>query len=143
VVTVMSTLPAAVAAGLVAFRTVEDTNCTLVAAPAVTKLTVAAAVNPVPVMVTTVPPAVGPAGGGTPVIVGSERQVNWSPSALALLPRAVVTVMSTLPAAVAAGLVAFRVVELTNCTLVAAPAVTKLTVAPAVNSVPVMVTTIP
>src|SRR5215472_3926207 len=138
----MSTLPAAVAAGLVAFRVVELTNCTLVAAPAVTKLTVAPAVNPVPVMVTTVPPAVGPDAGDLPVTVGAVPvvYVNLSSAEVGLVLAPVVTVTSTVP--VPAGLVALTAVEDTNCTPVPAFA-PNLTVEAAVNPVPVMVTTVP
>src|SRR5690348_13635324 len=137
VVTVTSTVP--VPAGLVALSTVEDTNVTgLAAVPP--NLTVAAAVKPVPVMVTTVPPAAGPDAGDTPVTVGPELQDYLARAEVALVPPAVVTVTSTWP--VPAGLVALSTVEDTNVTGVAAVP-PNLTVAAAVKPVPVMVTTVP
>ena len=67
-VTVTSTLPAA-CAGAVAVIDVAELTVTLVAATP-PKLTVSPAVNPVPVIVTDVPPAVGPLVGLTAVTVG-------------------------------------------------------------------------
>ena len=68
VVTVTSTTPAAlageVAVILVALTTVK------VVAPMVQNVTFVTPVNPVPVIVTTVPPLTGPLAGDKPVIVG-------------------------------------------------------------------------
>ncbi len=60
--------------------------------------TAVAAVKPVPVMATLVPPAVGPLVGAMPVTAGAATKVNLSPAEMALVPPAVVTVMSTVPA---------------------------------------------
>ena len=63
------------------------------------KLTAVAPVKLVPVMVTTVPPAVGPLLGLTPVTLGGVTKVNWSAGRVE--PRGpaagVVTVTSTVP----------------------------------------------
>ena len=66
-VTVMSTVPA-VPAGEVAVMEVSETMVKLAALPA--KLAPLASAKPVPVMVTTVPPAIGPATGVIPVTLG-------------------------------------------------------------------------
>ena len=68
-VTVTSTVPAA-SAGLVAVICVAETTITLVAA-VVPKSTAVAPLKPVPVIVTDVPPADGPAAGLTAVTVGA------------------------------------------------------------------------
>jgi hypothetical protein len=52
----------------------------------------------VPVIVTVVPPDVGPAVGLTPVTVGAATYVNRSADEVADVPPAVVTVTSTVPA---------------------------------------------
>src|SRR5262249_40778302 len=54
-----------------------------------------------PVIVTCVPPVDGPVLGLTPVTAGGDcaTKVNWSLALVALVPAAVVTVMSTAPAA--------------------------------------------
>ena len=59
----------------VALFTVND------AAAVAPKLTAVAPVKPVPVIVTEVPPAVGPLVGLTLVTVGAARNVNWSAGA--------------------------------------------------------------
>ena len=69
VVTVTSTVPAA-PAGEVTVIVVEFTTVTPVPAFA-PKFTVAPATKPVPVTVTEVPPAMGPASGETAVTVGT------------------------------------------------------------------------
>ena len=66
-------------------------------AAVVPKSTAVAVVNPVPVMVTEVPPVVGPEVGATEVTVGSAMNVNWSAEEVAEVPPAVVAVMSTCP----------------------------------------------
>ena len=68
-VTVTVTAPA-LPAGVVAVMAVLLTTTTLVAA-AVPNVTVAPAAKFVPVIVTAVPPAVGPLFGDTPVTVGT------------------------------------------------------------------------
>jgi hypothetical protein len=69
VVTVTSTVPAE-PAGEVAVTLVALTTVTPVAAP-LPKLTVTGAMNPVPVIVTSVPPASGPAVGEISVTGGT------------------------------------------------------------------------
>ena len=76
---------------------VADTTVTLLA-PVRPKSTVAPVTNPVPVTVTVVPPANGPAAGATLVIVGTGSYVNSSAGEVALVPPGVVTVTSTVPA---------------------------------------------
>ena len=70
-------------------------------AAVVPKSTAVAVVKPVPVMVTEVPPAVGPELGATETTVGPATNVNWSLALIGEVPPAVVTVMSTVPAALA------------------------------------------
>ncbi len=70
VVTVTSTVP--VPAGLSAVIVVSLTTVTFVAG-VVPKSTAVAPVKPVPVIVTSVPPAVGPVVGLKPVTVGARR----------------------------------------------------------------------
>jgi hypothetical protein len=68
------------------------------AAAVVPKSTAVAPVKVAPVMVTGVPPAVGPEMGATEVTVGTTTNVNWSAGEVAEVPPAVVTVTSTVPA---------------------------------------------
>jgi hypothetical protein len=56
-----------------------------------------APVNPEPVTVNVVPPAVGPEDGLTAVIAGGEIQVNWSANVVVEAPPIEDTVMSALP----------------------------------------------
>jgi hypothetical protein len=63
----------------------------------VPNVTAVAPVNPVPVTVTVVPPATGPAAGEIPVTVGTGAYVNWSAAEVGLVPPGVVTVISTVP----------------------------------------------
>ena len=72
VVTVTSTVP--VPAGLTAVIVVSLTTVRFVAA-VVPKSTAVAPVNPVPVIVTRVPPVVGPLVGLRPVTVGAATAV--------------------------------------------------------------------
>ena len=92
-------------------------------------------------IVTLVPPAVGPAGGLALVTVGGATKVNWSAAPVALVPPGVVTVTSTVPAD-SAGAVAVILLELLT---VYAPAAVppKLTAVAPVNPVPVIVTLVP
>ena len=78
VVTVTSTVPVPV--GLVAVIVVLESNLTRVDA-VVPKFTLEPAVNPVPVMVTAVPPATGPLAGAMPVTEteGGGRCVTGMP----------------------------------------------------------------
>jgi hypothetical protein len=140
-VTVTATGPAAWA-GDTAVRLVALVNVTLVAAVP-PKLTVEALVKLVPVMVTEVPPAVGPEVGVNPVTVGVAALVKVKTSAgvVALVWPASVTVTSTGPTAWA-GDTAVRLVALLKVTLTAAVP-PKLTVEALVNPVPVIVTEVP
>ena len=105
----------------------------------VPNLTAVAPVNPVPVIVTAVPPAVDPLAGEMLVTVGAETYVNLSPVTIALVLPSVVTLTSTVPAP--AGDVAVRLVAELYVTLAAT--VPNATVDVLVNPVPVMVTAVP
>ena len=61
-------------------------------------LTAVAPENPLPVIVTTVLPAKGPLFGVMPVTFGRTVYVNLSPATIALVPIAVMTLTSTVPA---------------------------------------------
>ena len=65
----------------------------------VPNLTVVAAVKPVPVIVTVVPPVTGPLAGAINVTAGAAVAVNWSATLTGLVIPAAVTVKSTVPAA--------------------------------------------
>jgi len=137
-VTRTSTGPTVIVAGDVAVMDVAELTTTPVAAVA-PKLTVEPKVKKVPVIVTDVPPAVGPLFGLTEVIVAAEAEyVNWSDAPVAEVPAEFATVTSTIPAA-PAGERAVMVVELTTVTLIAlfAP---NLTVELVTKLVPVIVT---
>jgi hypothetical protein len=142
VVTVTSTVPAD-SVGLVAVTDVGLLTVTPVAA-VVPKSTAVAPVRFVPVMVTLVPPAVGPEVGLTPVTVGTvagAANVNLSAVLVAETSVSVLTVTSTVPAD-PAGLVAAIDVALFTVKLVAGT-VPKFTPVAAVKPVPVMVTLVP
>jgi hypothetical protein len=139
VVTVTSTVPAE-PAGEVAVMLVSLTTVNEVAA-VLPKLTAVAPVNPLPVIVTDVPPASGPAVGEIPVTTGATVYVKWSAELVVELPPGVVTVTSTVPAS-PAGEVALILVALTTVNEVAAVD-PKLTAVAPVNPLPVMVTTVP
>jgi hypothetical protein len=79
-------------------------------AAVVPKFTPLAPMNPVPVIVTVVPPAVVPLEGATAVTVGAY--VNWSSGLVGDVPLVVVTVTSTVP--VPAGDTAWIVVAFTT-----------------------------
>jgi hypothetical protein len=117
---------------------VESSTVKVVAALA-PKLTAVAPAKPVPVIVTDVPPTADPLFGLTDVTVGGGVKMNWSSGLVALVPPAVVTVMSTVPDP--AGLVADICVELSTVKIAALPP--KLTSVAPVRSVPVMVTAVP
>jgi hypothetical protein len=139
VVTVTSTVPAACAGDDAVIDVAEFTVNDAAAVPP--KLTADAPVNPLPVIATLVPPAVGPAFGFTFVTMGPFAYVYWSPAPVALVPPGVVTVTSTVPAA-CAGAVAVIDVSLLTVKVVAAVA-PKLTALAPVKPVPVMVTLFP
>ena len=137
-VTVTVTAPA-VPAGVVAVMVVLLTTTTFVAA-ALPKVTVAPVAKFVPVIVTAVPPVVGPLFGLTLVTVGVPTKEN--PLArLPANPPGLVTVTVTGPA-LPAGVDAVMVVLLTTTTLVAAVP-PNVTVAPVAKFVPVIVTAVP
>ena len=110
-VTVTSIVPAA-CAGLV---TVICVSLTMVIAPVafatVPNFVQFAMRKPVPVMVTVVPPVVGPATGEMPVTVGVPSYVNLSADEVVDVPTELVTVTSMVPAA-CAGLVTVICVSL-------------------------------
>jgi hypothetical protein len=116
------------------------TTITPVAAAA-PKLTVEPATNPVPVIVTVVPPSVGPVIGLRDETDGGETYVNLSERDVALVTPSMVTVTSTVPTS-PAGAMQVIVVPETTATAVAGFA-PKLTVAPEKNPVPVTVTDVP
>jgi hypothetical protein len=99
----MSIVPAP-SIGLLAVIWVGETKTTLEALTP-PKETVLLAVKFVPVIVTVVPPPVGPEPGLTPVTLGGVTKVKWSAAEVLDVPPTVVTVMSIVPAA-SAGLVA-------------------------------------
>jgi hypothetical protein len=115
----MSMVP--VPAGAVVVIWVSDTTVNEVAGVA-PKVTEAAAVNPVPVIVTVVPggpdagltPDTEGAGGGAAVIV------NWSAVTTGLVPPGVVTVTSTTPVGAPVGTVVVICVSETTVKLLAA-----------------------
>ena len=93
VTTITSTFPFG-SAGVVAV--IEVFDFTTKAAETVANSTLEAPEKPVPVMITTVPPVVGPESGVRVVTVGrGGRKVNRSAAPVALLPPPVVTVTST------------------------------------------------
>jgi hypothetical protein len=138
VVTRISTVLAA-RAGEVTVRVLSLVTSRLVPG-VVPNLTAVASVNPVPVIVTAVPPATGPLAGEMLVTVGTGIYVNVSSATIALVPPGVVTRISTVPA-VPAGEVAVRLVSELYVTLAAM--VPNVTVDVLVNPVPVMVTAVP
>ena len=139
VVTVVLTVPAA-SPGVVAVISVEVTTLKEVAA-VVPNVTALVPVNPVPTIVTAVPPPSGPALGVTLLTVGTLSKLNWSADEVVEVPPGVVTVVSTVPAA-SLGVVAVISVELTTLKEVAA-VVPNLTALTEVKAVPVIVTTVP
>src|SRR5262249_45706229 len=109
----------------------------------VPKVTALAPVNLLPVMYTTVPPAVLPEVGLIAVTEGAvaAEYVYWSAAPVADVPLGVVTVISTTPAA-RGGAVARMVVAETTVKLVAAVVPKDTPLAP-LKFVPVIVTTVP
>jgi hypothetical protein len=137
VVTVMSTVP--VPAGDVAVICVAESTVKPVAAVP-PNVTASAPVRLVPVMVTEVPPASGPADGAIPVTNGNPIYVNSSAADAGLVPPEVVTRMSTV--LVPAGAVAVICVAESIVNEVAGVPANVTAVAP-VKLVPVIVTVVP
>ena len=107
-------------------------------AVSVPNLTLVTVENPVPVMVTVLPPASGPVRDSE-VIDGPEVYVN---GLAPVVPPGVVTVTVTVPAPWA-GDFTVRVVVPVTCTVVPWFPAPNVTVAPVRNPVPVSVTTVP
>ncbi len=106
------------------------------------KRTLVVPVKPEPVIVTVVPPAVGPDVGEIPVIVGiGALKVNMSAGTAALVPPEVVT-KTFLPPLASAGEVAAICVSDTTVKLAAAAGPNATLVVP-VKPEPVMVTMVP
>ena len=140
VVTVTLTTPAALAGEVTVILVAEFTVKAVV--PVVPNVTAVAPVNHVPVIVTRVPPDVVPFAGEMKLTVGSGMAyVNWLAAEFALVPPGVVTLTSTIPAALA-GEVAVILVALTMIKDVA-PVVPNVTFVAPINPVPVTVTTVP
>ena len=137
VVTLISTVPAA-RAGEVMVRVLSSVTCRSVPG-VVPNMTVVTPVNPVPVIVTAVPPVAGPLAGEMLVTVGTGTYVNVSSVTIALVPLGVVTRTSIVP--VPAGEVAVRLVAELYVTLAAT--LPNETVDALVNPVPVIVTIVP
>ena len=93
-----------------------------------------------PLMVTMVPPAVGPAAGDTPAMPGGAKKVYWSAALVALVPPTVVTLTSTVPAP--AGETALIDVALFTVNEVAGVAPNVTAIAP-FRFVPVIATAVP
>src|SRR5436190_1641213 len=138
-VTRTATTPPA-CAGVVAVMEVLFTTTT-VAAAVPPMAHVAPLTKSVAVMVTTVPPSVGPDAGDTVVMVGAVETYVNALASVPLCASGLVTVTLTAPAAWA-GVVAVIEVALVITTLVAA-APPIVTVAPATKLVPVIVRTVP
>ena len=112
-------------------------------AATVPKFTAVAPVKPVPVIVTTVPPAVLPLVGLTLVTAGAAAAVyvKWSEAETADVPVGLLTTTSTVPAASAGEKAVIEVSELT-VKLVAA-LLPKVTAVAPVKALPVIVTDVP
>ena len=134
----MSTTPAA-CAGVVAVIVVELTTTVTPVTGRPPNVTAVAPVKLVPVMVTKVPPAIGPEFGLTLETVGTVTYVNAAVPVP--VPPGVVTATSTAPA-VPAGAVTVIVVALSTVTFVAAVLPNVTAVAP-VKFEPVIVTLVP
>src|SRR5437867_7993956 len=104
------------------------------------KLTVAVVAKSVPVIVTSVPPVVGPEFGVTAVTVGGVMKVKQPPQ-VPVCVSTLLTTTSKVPAA-CAGVIAVMLVALMTTTLVAALP-PKLTVSGPTKSLPVTVTAVP
>lgn len=134
-VTTTATVPVPI--GVVAVIEVAEPTLTLVA-DAPPNVTVAPVTNPVPVIVTAVPPAGSPPFGDTAETVGAARYVN--PPDEATKPPGAVSATSTAPAA-CAGVVTITVVPVTVPKVPATPS--NVTEVVPVKLVPVIVTIVP
>ena len=137
VTTVMSTVPA-VRAGAVA--RIEVADKTVKDAFVVPKRTAVTFVNPEPVIVTAVPPLVGPIVGEMPVTVGNATYVNRSAGDVADVPPSATTVTSTAPAEPGG---AVALIDVADSTVNVADAAPKRTSVTLVKPVPVIVTLVP
>lgn len=95
VVTVISTVPMVPAADVAIIWVEELIKIKPLLLP---NITAVAPVKLLPVIVTLVPPFVGPEFGATDDILGAAWYVNWSAGVVALVATLVVTVTSTVPA---------------------------------------------
>src|SRR5262245_53851103 len=119
---------------------VDDTTCALVAA-APPKDTAAPTRMSAPVIVTLVPPAVGPVFGDTLASVGGFPLLNEKPAVSApICPSGLVTTTSTTPAACASVVAVIDVAVMVPIVAATPPIVT---VAPAANALPPIVTSVP
>jgi hypothetical protein len=139
VVTTTSTVPADAAAGVTDVIVVEFTSVNDCATEP--NISCVAPVKFVPVIVTCVPPVVGPELGLTDVIAGAGTYVYLSAATIAEVPPGVVTRTSTWPAAPAGEIAVIDVAEFTTTPVAALPP--NATVAPATKFVPVMDTDVP
>jgi hypothetical protein len=129
----------AVPAGVVAVTDVSLTTVTLVACvpPMVTMV---APVKPLPVIVTEVPPAIGPVAGEMPANVGAGAEYVNAPVPVTAPPGVSMTTFAV--PTVPVGVIAVIAVSLTTVTLVACVLPMITAVAP-VKPLPVMVTEVP
>ncbi len=117
VVTVTWTVPDELAGEMATIRNSEATE--KLGARVAPNLTLLAPPRFMPVMATLVDPEVGPLVGQTPVTIGAgfqgegTKKVNWSDALAALVPPAVVTVISTVPAEAVGDLAVIWVAEST------------------------------
>jgi hypothetical protein len=140
-VTAMSTIPAACEGAMAVIVADAALNVNEVAATVPNETAVTSA-RPVPVIVTLVPPAIGPEAGLTEVIAGGMTwNVNRSAVLVADVPLAVVTVMSQAPPACTGAIAVIDVMELTVNDAAATPP--KATPVAPVKFVPVIVTLVP
>jgi hypothetical protein len=110
---ITSTTAALLVAEVLITQLVVELQSTAAAGALPNSNTVAApGAKPLPVTVTLVPPAIGPAFGLTAVIVG-DSNLKWSLVEMALVPLGVVTLMSTVPLLAAGDSAVIELAELT------------------------------
>jgi hypothetical protein len=144
VVTVTSTVPALLPGGETAVMLVAEFTVTLVAAVPPKATVVAPAMKLVPVIPTEVPPNAEPLVTVRPLTVGTgTKYVKWSAALVALVPPAVVTVTSTVPALALGGETAVMLVAEFTVTLVAAVPPKATVVAPGIKLAPAIPTEVP
>jgi hypothetical protein len=144
VVTVIDTVPGSTVAGEVTVTAVVATDTTVAGSDP--NFTVAPVTNPVPVIVTVVPPVTGPVAGDTDVTVGVTTVYvkSFPVPAVELGPPDVVTTTFARPAVTVAGVTIVIDVADTSVTSPAGTAIPPTdTVAPVMNPVPVTVTGVP